>query len=106
MKVRQSQNNIPRNVIILALGITVLLGVFRLILFLVLVWVAALAFIIIYQYKLPTTTTANFVCLECATVHQQTHCPKCGSNLKKFYSRSNSYGIWFPSFFASFPNCL
>ena len=93
MKIKQSQDNIPRNVIIVALGASVVLGVFRLIPFLVLIWVVALAFIILYQYKSPRTAGANFVCLECATIHQQASCPKCGSNLKKFYSRSNNYGI-------------
>jgi len=93
MKMKQPQNNVPRNVIITALGVTVLLGVFRLILLLVLVWVVALAFIIIYQYRLSKSTGANFVCLECATIHQQTNCPKCGSKLKKLYTRNSGYGI-------------
>ncbi len=93
MKMKQSQNNVPRNVIIIALGITVLLGVFRLILFLVLVWVVALVFIIIYQYRLAKGIGANFVCLECATIHQQITCPKCGSKLKKLYTKNSGYGI-------------
>ncbi len=93
MKIKQSQNNTPRNVIMIALGVSVVLGVFRLIPLLVLVWVVALVFIIIYQYKSSRIAGANFVCLECATIHQQASCPKCGSNLKKFYSRNNSYGI-------------
>ena len=93
MKLKASQNNVPRNVIILATGVTILLGIFRLILLLVIVWVAALAFIMIYQYKSTRTTGGNFVCLDCATIHQETNCPKCGSKLKKFYSKNNNYGI-------------
>ena len=47
MKIKQYQDNTPRNVIIVALGVSVVLGVFRLIPFLVLIWVVALEFIII-----------------------------------------------------------
>ncbi|MDE1844712.1 MAG: hypothetical protein KGI10_05210 [Thaumarchaeota archaeon] len=93
MNPKLSQNNVPRNVIILATMVTILLGMFRLILFLILVWVAALAFIVIYQYSLTRTTRGNFVCLDCATIHQESACPKCGSKLKKIYSRSDKYGI-------------
>ncbi len=92
MKLKSSQNNVPRNVIILAIIITVLLGVFRLVLFLVLVWIAALAFIVIYQYRSTRTLVGNFVCLDCATIHQDLACPKCGSKLKKF-SKNNKYGV-------------
>lgn len=90
-----SQNNVPRNVIILATIVTVLLGMFRLILFLILVWVAALAFIVIYQYSSTRTTRTsrgNYVCLDCGTRHKDSACPKCGSKLKKIYS-SDKYGI-------------
>jgi uncharacterized paraquat-inducible protein A len=80
-------------VIILATIVTVLLGVFRLLLFLVIVWIAALAFIVIYQYKSTKTNAGNFVCLDCANIHQDLACPKCGSRLKKIYSRNNKYGI-------------
>ena len=95
MNSKLSQNNVPRNVIILATIVTVLLGMFRLILFLILVWVAALAFIVIYQYSSTRirTSRGNFVCLDCATIHQDSACPKCGSKLKKIYSKSNKYGI-------------
>ncbi|HEU5221898.1 MAG TPA: hypothetical protein VFU58_07545 [Candidatus Nitrosotalea sp.] len=95
MSPKLSQNNVPRNVIILATIVTVLLGMFRLILFLILVWVAALAFIVIYQYNSTRTRTSrgNYVCLDCATIHQDSACPKCGSKLKKIYSQSDKYGI-------------
>lgn len=93
VKLKSSQNNVPRNVIILATIVTVLLGIFRLVLFVVLVWVAALVFIIIYQYRSTKTTAGNFVCLDCATIHQDLACPKCGSKLKKIYSRNDKYGV-------------
>ena len=93
MKLKSSQNNVPRNTIILAIIVTALLGVFRLVLFLVLVWVAALAFIVIYQYSSTKRSAGNFVCLDCATIHQDLACPKCGSKLKKIYSRNNKYGV-------------
>ena len=93
MKLKSSQNNVPRNTIILAMVVTVLLGAFRLVLFLVLVWVAALAFIVIYQYNSTKKSVGNFVCLDCATIHQDLACPKCGSKLKKIYSKNNKYGI-------------
>ena len=93
MKIKSSQNNVPRNTIILAMVVTVLLGAFRLVLFLVLVWVAALAFIVIYQYSSTKKAVGNFVCLDCATIHQDLACPKCGSKLKKIYSKNNKYGV-------------
>ncbi|MDE1763500.1 MAG: hypothetical protein KGH88_04550 [Thaumarchaeota archaeon] len=86
-------NNVPRNVTILAIGVTVVLGMFRLIPLLILVWVVALAYIVIYQYKSSKNTGASFVCLDCATIHTLNACPKCGSKLKKLYSRTSSYGI-------------
>lgn len=88
-----TQNNVPRNVIITATVVTILLGMFRLMLFLILVWVAALSFIIIYQYTSSKTSKGNFVCLNCATIHQGLSCPKCGSKLKKIYSQNDRYGI-------------
>jgi uncharacterized paraquat-inducible protein A len=93
MKLKSSQNNVPRNVIILATIVTVLLGTFRLVIFLILVWVAALVFIMIYQYRLTKSTAGNFVCLDCATIHHDLSCPKCGSKLKKIYSKNNKYGV-------------
>jgi uncharacterized paraquat-inducible protein A len=93
VKLKSSQNNVPRNTIILAVVVTALLGAFRLVLFLVLVWVAALAFIVIYQYSSTKKSASNFVCLDCATIHQDLACPKCGSKLKKIYSKNNKYGI-------------
>jgi uncharacterized paraquat-inducible protein A len=93
MKIKSSQNNVPRNVIILASVVTVLLGMFRLVLFLILVWVVALAFIILYQYSSTRTAKGNFVCLDCATIHQGFSCPKCGSKLKKIYSQKDRYGV-------------
>jgi uncharacterized paraquat-inducible protein A len=96
-KMGQFLNNVPRNVVILAVAVTAILGIFHLIPLLILVWIVALAYIIIYQYqyqyKTPKNNMANFVCLDCATIHQQDSCPKCGSKLKKFYSRTNSYGV-------------
>jgi hypothetical protein len=92
MSPKSSQNNTPRNVVILATIVTILLGMFRLILFLIIVWVAAIAFIIIYQYS-SARFKGNFVCLDCATIHQDPSCPKCGSRLKKIYSQSDRYGI-------------
>ena len=86
-------NNVPRNVIILAVVVTAILGIFHLIPLLILVWIVALAYITIYQYVAPKSKEGNFVCLDCATIHQQDSCPKCGSKLKKFYSRTNSYGV-------------
>jgi uncharacterized paraquat-inducible protein A len=73
--------------------VTVLLGAFRLVLVLVLVWVAALAFIVIYQYNSTKKSVGNFVCLDCATIHQDLACPRCGSKLKKIYSKNNKYGV-------------
>ncbi len=93
MNPKISQNNVPRNVIILATIVTVLFGMFRLVLFLILVWVAALAFIVVYQYNATRRTRGNFVCLDCATIHQDPACPKCGSKLKKIYSQSDRYGV-------------
>ena len=93
LKLKSSQNNVPRNTIILAIIVTAILGVFRLVFLFVLVWVAALAFIVIYQYKSTKRSTGNFVCLNCATIHQDLACPKCGSKLKKIYSRNNKYGV-------------
>ncbi|MGI0072476.1 MAG: hypothetical protein ACREA3_01525 [Nitrosotalea sp.] len=93
MNLKQSSNNVPRNVIILAVAVSVILGMFRLIPFLILVWIVSIAYIIIYQYKGSKNVGANFVCLDCATIHQQSSCPKCGSKLKKFYSGKNQYGI-------------
>ncbi|MGI0046966.1 MAG: hypothetical protein ACREBB_07245 [Nitrosotalea sp.] len=93
MKIGQFFNNVPRNVTILAIGVTVLLGIFHLIPLLILVWIVALAYITIYQYKSSKNTGTNFVCLDCATIHQENSCPKCGSKLKKLYSKTNSYGV-------------
>jgi uncharacterized protein YqhQ len=93
MKLKSTQNNVPRNVIILATIVTILLGIFRLVLFLVFVWVVALAFILVYQYRSTNRSKGNFVCLECANIHQDLACPKCGSKLKKIYSKNNEYGV-------------
>ena len=93
MNPKQSGSNVPRNVIVLAIGVSIILGIFRLIPFLVLVWVVALVYILLYQYKSSKNSESNFVCLECATIHQQISCPKCGSKLKKFYSGKNKYGV-------------
>ena len=86
-------SNVPRNVTILAIGVTVVLGIFHLIPLLILVWIVALTYIVIYQYKASKNAGANFVCLDCATIHQQISCPKCGSKLKKIYSKTNNYGV-------------
>ena len=93
VKPKAYQNNMPRNVIILAIIVTVIFGMFRLVLFLILVWVAALTFIIAYQYNSTRKAKGNFVCLDCATIHQDASCPKCGSRLKKIYSQGDKYGI-------------
>jgi len=93
MKLKSFQNNTPRNTIILAIIVTILLGIFRLVLLVVLVWIAALIFIIVYQYRSSKSNVGNFVCLDCATIHQDLACPKCGSKLKRVYSRDNRYGI-------------
>jgi hypothetical protein len=93
MKLKSSQNNIPRNTIAFAIIITAILGLFRLLLIVVLVWVITLAVILVYQYRTNRSNAGNFVCLDCATVHQDMTCPKCGSKLKKIYSRDNRYGI-------------
>jgi len=93
LKLKTYQNNVPRNIIILATVVTVLLGLFRLVLPLILVWIAALVFIIFYQYTSTRTNNGNFVCLDCATIHQELACPKCGSKLKKIYSKNNKYGV-------------
>jgi len=93
MNLKQSGINVPRNVIILAVAVSVILGMFRLIPFLILVWIVSIGYIIVYQYKGSKNAEANFVCLDCATIHQQISCPKCGSKLKKFYSGNNQYGV-------------
>ncbi|MDE1726416.1 MAG: hypothetical protein KGH89_04040 [Thaumarchaeota archaeon] len=93
MNPSQLLNNVPRNVIILAIAVTAVLGIFHLIPLVILVWIVALSYIIIYQYRSSKSGGSNFVCLECATIHQQNSCPKCGSKLKKFYSRTSSYGV-------------
>ena len=93
MKSSQFFNNTPRNVTMLAIGVTIILGIFRLIPLLILVWVVAIAYIIVYQYRSSKNTGASFVCLDCATIHNQNICPKCGSKLKRLYSRTNSYGV-------------
>ena len=94
MNLKQSGNNVPRNIIILAVAVSVILGMFRLIPVIILVWVVSIGYIIIYQYKGSSKNSgASFVCLDCATIHQQSSCPKCGSKLKKFYSGKNQYGI-------------
>jgi uncharacterized paraquat-inducible protein A len=93
MKLKSSPNNTPRNVIILATIVTILLGIFRLVLLLVVVWIAALAFLMIYQKVSSKPNVGNFVCLDCATIHQDLACPKCGSKLKKMYTRDNNYGV-------------
>ena len=85
-------SNTPRNVTILALGVSVILGIFRLIPLLILVWIAALAYIIISQYTGSKTAGSKFVCLDCATIHHELRCPNCGSSLKKLNSRTNNYG--------------
>ena len=86
-------SNVPRNVTVLALIVTVILGMFRLIPLLILVWIVALAYIIAYQYRGSKNKGASFVCLDCATIHQANSCPKCGSKLKKLYSSTNSFGV-------------
>ncbi|MDE1828756.1 MAG: hypothetical protein KGI25_00380 [Thaumarchaeota archaeon] len=87
-------NNVPRNVTILAIAVTIVLGMFRLIPLLILVWIVALSYIIAYQYRGGSKNKrSSFVCLDCATIHQANSCPKCGSKLKKFYSSTNSYGV-------------
>ncbi len=86
-------SNVPRNVTMLAIAVTIVLGLFRLIPLLILVWIVSLSYIIVYQYRSSKTKGANFVCLECATIHQQNSCPKCGSKLKKLYSGTNRFGV-------------
>ena len=93
MNQKQASGNLPRNVIILAVAVSVVFGMFRLIPLIILVWIVSIAYITIYQYKGSKKVGANFVCLDCATIHQQNSCPKCGSKLKKFYSGKNQYGI-------------
>lgn len=93
MNIKQVGNNVPRNVFILAVAVSVILGMFRMIPFLILVWVVSIAYISIYQYRSAKNMGANFVCLDCATIHQQNNCPKCGSKLKKYYSGNNRYGV-------------
>jgi len=93
MKSSQFFGNVPRNVTVLALGVTIVLGIFRLIPLLILVWVVAITYIALYQYKASKNAGANFVCLDCATIHNQSICPKCGSKLKKLYSRTNTFGV-------------
>ena len=93
MKPTQFSGNIPRNVTILALAVTIVLGIFRLIPLLILVWAVAIIYIILYQYKTSKASSSSFVCLECATIHSQSSCPKCGSKLKKLYSSTNSFGV-------------
>lgn len=93
MRQGRFSNNVPRNVTVLALGVSVVLGIFHLIPLLILVWVVALAYIIIYQYSASRTSGSSFVCLDCATIHRENSCPKCGSKLKKIYSRTNNYGV-------------
>ncbi|VVC05781.1 Uncharacterised protein [uncultured archaeon] len=94
MNLKQSSNNVPRNIIILALAVSIILGMFRLIPFIILVWIVSIGYLIIYQYKGSSKNmVTRFVCLDCATIHQQSSCPKCGSKLKKFYSGKNQYGI-------------
>lgn len=94
MKVKQIGNNVPRNVIILAIATSIVLGIFRLIPLVILIWVISIAYILVYQYRESRETGSNFVCLDCATIHQQKRCPNCGSKLKKFYTKKNSrYGI-------------
>ncbi len=93
MNTKQFGNNVPRNVIIIAVVVSVVLGMFRMIPFLILVWIVSISYISIYQYRSSKNQGANFVCLECATIHQQSACPKCGSKLKKFYSGKNQYGV-------------
>jgi len=90
---QKQTTNLPRNVIILAVGISIVFGIFRLIPLIILVWIVSIAYISIYQYKGSKKTEANFVCLDCATIHQLNNCPKCGSKLKKFYSGNNQFGI-------------
>ncbi|HJU12990.1 MAG TPA: hypothetical protein VJ792_00855 [Candidatus Nitrosotalea sp.] len=93
MKRARFSGNVPRNVTILALAVTIVLGIFRLIPLLILVWVVALTYIILYQYRASKASGSSFVCLECATMHSQNSCPKCGSKLKKLYSKTNSFGV-------------
>jgi hypothetical protein len=93
MNTGQFFNNAPRNATMLAIVITMVLGIFHLIPLLILVWIITISYITIYQYKSSRNTGASFVCLDCATIHQQTSCPKCGSKLKKLYSRTNSFGV-------------
>ena len=93
MNQNQSGSNVPRNVIMLAVAVSVVFGMFRLIPLIILVWIVSIAYITINQYKGSKNAGANFVCLDCATIHQQNSCPKCGSKLKKFYSGKNQYGI-------------
>lgn len=93
MKGNNFFSNVPRSVTLLAIGVTIVLGIFHLIPLLIFVWIVALAYIITYQYRSSKNTGASFVCLDCATIHQQSSCPKCGSKLKKLYSKTNNYGI-------------
>ena len=93
MRPLKPAGSIPRNVTLLAIAVTIVMGMFRLIPELIAVWVVALTYIVIYQYRATRTSGADFVCLDCATIHQQSSCPKCGSKLKKIYSRTNSYGV-------------
>ncbi len=91
MKDQQPQNNVPRNVIIVTVAVTVVFAAFRLLFFAIVTWIVAVAFLVIYQYKSTRKTESNFLCLDCSTVHQDTSCPRCGSRLKKYYTRNSNY---------------
>ena len=93
MNQKQTSGNVPRNVIILAVAVSAIFGMFRLIPLIILVWIVSIAYISIHQYRGSKNANANFVCLDCATIHQQDSCPKCGSKLKKLYTGKNQFGI-------------
>ncbi len=93
MEKGQFFSNPPRNATLLAIVVTVILGIFRLIPLLILVWIVTISYIIVYQYRSSKNTGTKFVCLDCATLHQQNSCPKCGSKLKKLYSKTNEFGV-------------
>ncbi len=91
MKGQPSQNNVPRNVIIITVAVTVVFAVFRLLFFAIATWVVAVAFLVIYQYRSTRKTESNFLCLDCNTIHGDTSCPRCGSKLKKYHTRNSNY---------------
>lgn len=91
MKESSSQSNTSRNVIIAAIAITVVFAIFRLLFFAIATWIVALVFIVASQYKSNRKSESNFLCLDCNAIHGDSSCPRCGSRLKKYYTRNNKY---------------